>query len=114
MQVMSLLNTFMINSDHSSQHLLDTELSFEEYLTMQHSYLTGGKFEWFINGNLNVQEAKDIMSSVNTQFDHLSKHSDFSQIEKVTPVKIPSQTIYKYSFEAKNPNNLNSAIISYF
>ena len=83
------------------------------------------KFEWFVEGNIFLKDAKKIIKKVESELNKWSingenenkKNKEFlsiNEIRKQRIVHLPDNKIYRYNFSSKDKENESSTILIYF
>lgn len=119
MQLATYRTSLLINYLHTPDQMLGTDLSFEQFCEMDRNNLNSGKFEWFITGNLTPEEAvkltkhpEEVFKSTTTGKFQILTHSD--DLVHIKPVELEKNTTMNYVIHAKDVENLNSCVLSYF
>lgn len=119
MQIVAYRTSLLLNILHNPEQLLKADLDFEQFYELNKKNLSSGKFEWFVTGNLTPEQAVDLTEKPEKVFKNI-ENGEFEMLQHVNelvqiqPVNIPKSTTLNYIIQAKDKDNVNSCVLSYF
>ena len=93
-------------------NILEKNIELEKLSQFVKKYLNNLRFSWLLQGNITQEETLEIVHSVQDNFkkDILLEE----EIHTIRYASIPANINYYYILPAKNKDNLNSSIVSYY
>ena len=81
MQVINGLPLITHSDQSQPKDLLERGVSFDEFKSEWERFISSGRFEWFITGNIDAEEALQIVAETESEFSDLKREDSLQRLQ---------------------------------